>query len=862
MLKVHHFQAINKDLALLEQAESTRPDGEAIQEACDYSNFIVKKPWGYEYLALDNAQVAIWVLHIARKRKTSMHCHPRKTTGLVVLSGHVQCCSIEGYADLEQLDAVVIDKGCFHSTEANSESEIFPPSENGAWVMEIEAPSNKHDLIRANDTYGRAGKAYEGNNSMVDYANDWLKLHIPEHGKTDIQNYMGCMFHLSTGQYGDMVASVSGVVSVIEFRGPEADAIPGVEVGRIYETSILRELIHGHDVSNYVFLTISKEVEQMKLTDYVASFIADMGVKEVFAVSGGGAMHLVDSVGKSERLSYVAMHHEQAAAMAAEAYSRIAGIGVGLFTSGPGGTNALTGVACAWADSIPTLYISGQVTRDTLLEGTGLRQYGIQESDIVTLAKSITKYAVCVTDANDIRYELEKAAYLARNGRPGPVWIDIPLDVQSRQINPGELRGFVPPVEVNALQKKSTASQIDLCLTMLRSAERPVLICGYGVRLADAQKEFRELVDVLGIPVISSWTASDLLDSSNPYYVGRSGIFGDRASNFAVQNSDLLLIIGSRMSIPQVGYNYQTYAREARIVMVDIDQAEISKPSLHVDLGIVADARQFINGMLTRRDKIETHAAIAGWVQRCRTWKEKYPVVLPEYADLKNGVNSFYFVDMLADKLPADAVVVTDMGTSFTCTMQTFKIKLGQRLTTASGHAPMGYGLPGAIGACFANNSRKTICISGDGGLQMNIQELQTMIHLRLPIILFVINNGGYLTIKHMQQNHFGHYVGSEIGSGVSCPDLMKLAKAYEIPACRIPDQETLRRELDGVLAQQGPYICEILMPEDQPLIPRLSSLKKPDGTIISKPMEDLFPFLEREEFLENMIVKPVEILQ
>ena len=536
-------------------------------------------------------------------------------------------------------------------------------------------------------------------------------------------------------------------------------------------------------------------------------------------------------------------------------------MGVGLFTTGPGGTNALTGVACAWVDSIPTLYISGQVTRDTLLDGTGLRQYGIQESDIVTLTKPITKYAVSVTNEKDIRYELEKAAYLAKTGRPGPVWVDIPLDIQSRRINPSELRGFTPPAEVNTLRRKAFASQVETCLSMLRTAKRPVLVCGYGVRLAGAEQEFRELVETLGIPVVSSWTASDLLDTSNPHYVGRSGIFGDRPSNFAVQNADLLLIIGSRMSIPQVGYNYQTYAREARIVMVDMDPAEISKPSLHVDLGIVADAKLFITEMLTCLGKSRHRSAVAEWARRCQEWKVKYPVALPEYRDLVSGVNSFYFVDLLSDKLPADAVVVTDMGTSFTCTMQTFKVKLGQRLTTASGHAPMGYGLPGAIGACFGNGRRKTICVSGDGGLQMNIQELQTMAHFNLPIILFVINNGGYLTIKHMQQNHFGRYVGSETTSGLSCPDMMKVAHAYGIPATRIPDQKTLRHELDNVLAQRGPYICEILMPEDQPLIPRLSSLKKPDGMIISKPLEDLYPFLDRKEFKENMIIPPVEVL-
>lgn len=598
----------------------------------------------------------------------------------------------------------------------------------------------------------------------------------------------------------------------------------------------------------------------MKLSDYVFSFIADLGIKDVFAISGGGAMHLVQSLGMNKELNYIATHHEQAAAMAAESYARISGKpGVALVTSGPGGTNTITGVCGAWVDSIPTIFISGQVTSDTLIGNTGLRQFGIQESNIVELVRSVTKYAVTVTDPTMIKYHLQKALYLATSGRPGPVWLDIPLDIQSASINPDDLVSFIPDdikkIDANLLLKRQVAEFIKL----LKNAKRPVIISGYGIRLAKAENEYLKLVEKLGIPIISSWTTSDLLPYDHELYIGRSGIMGDRAGNFTVQNSDLLLIIGSRMSIPQVGHKHGTFAREAKKIMVDIDEFELKKPSIKVDIPIQADAKEFIGELLHQIDEQNLNMKVADWLQKCNHWKRKYPVVLPEYRKNEEAVNSFYFVDVLSEKLDDSAVVVTDMGTSFTCTMQSFKPKKGQRFFTSSGHASMGFGLPGAIGACFANNKKKTICISGDGGLQMNIQELQTIVHYNLPIILFVLNNNGYLTIKLMQQNHFGQCVGSDKNSGVSCPDIIKVAKAYGIKTDRIANHNELHAKIDAVLAEPGPFVCEIIMPENQPLIPKLSSAKRPDGTFVSRPLEDLYPFLDREEFFENMIIAPVD---
>ena len=831
----------------------------------DYSNVIVKKPWGYEYLVFKNDFVAIWMLQIIRKRKTSMHAHPNKKTGLVLLSGNAACSHSEGIIGLNPMDGVVIEEGVFHSTEACSPHLIQPLSENGIWVMEIESPPIKTDLVRIKDEYGRSGTSYEGVDNMVFEPKKCLRIQAPRAKEIVREELLDYVFTIRQGPFSkeENYPNPDALVSIIAKNDITKSYNPYLNVG---ELSTFREFCDNtkqEDLSDCMILTIDKAQTLVKLSDYIFSFIAELGVREVFAVCGGAAMHLVDSLGMNKHLKYIATHHEQAAAMAAEAYARISGKpGVVLVTSGPGGTNTITGVCGAWIDSIPVIFISGQVTTDTLIGDTGLRQFGIQEVDIAKLVKPITKYAVTVTDPNLIKYHMQKAIYLATNGRPGPVWLDIPLDIQSRLINLNNLIPFNPDEFVQINRQSLLKTQVAECVKLLQGARRPIIIIGYGIRLAKAEKEFQQLIEKLKIPIVSSWTASDLVPTNYEFYVDRSGIFGGRAGNFTVQNADLLLIIGSRMSIPQVGYNYRTFAREARKIMIDIDEIELKKPSLNLDIPINADIKEFINELLIHLEKNKIAFDVKDWIGQCQKWKFKYPVVLPEYKENKGAVNSFYFIDILSEKLGNDAVVVTDMGTSFTCTMQAFKTKAGQRLFTSSGHASMGFGLPGAIGACFANGRKKTICISGDGGLQMNIQELQTLVHYKLPIILFVLNNGGYLTIKLMQQNHFGRYVGSDASSGLSCPDIIKVANAYGIKAERILNNDELHKKIDNVLAQDGPFVCEIIMPENQPLIPRVSSLKKPDGTIVSKPLEDLYPFLSREEFMENMIVKPIEILK
>mgnify|MGYP001357579392 CR=1 FL=1 len=843
--------------------KSLKFNGKAKKEGSDFSDVIVKKPWGYEYLVFENEFVAIWILHLVRKKKTSMHCHPKKRTGLILLSGQATFRHLEEELELKEWDGVDIDRGVFHSTEACSDLQISPVSENGIWIMEIESPPQKDDLVRLNDEYGRAGVSYEGKDSMVFEPKECLKLKIPPDGEVFLKEFLSINFRVQKGTIDNIACypDNNALVSVIGCSSQKLSDNPFLSIGGVASFGDFNENTKNEDLSNFTMLIIEQEPATQKLSDYVASFISKLGVTDVFSVSGGGAMHLVDSVGKHEKVAYIAMHHEQAASYAAEGYARISGKpGVALVTTGPGGTNAVSGVYGAWIDSIPTIFIAGQVPRNQMINDTGLRQYGVQESDMVTLVKPITKYAAVVDDPAMIRFHMEKALHLATSGRPGPVWLDIPLDVQSQLVNPREMIPFYP--DETKLKELSAPSdrQISQCMQMLKKAKRPVLISGYGIRLAKGENEFIELVGKLNIPVVCSWTSSDLISSDDDRFIGRCGIFGDRAGNFSVQNADLILVIGSRLSIPQTGYNPKAFAREAQIIIVDIDLAELEKPFFDAQLPIQADAKIFMRDLINKIDQEDEQSLdVDDWRKKCIGWKEKYPVVLPEYKDEKDVVNSFYFVDVLARKMDETAVICTDMGTSFTCTMQSFQIKKGQRLFTSSGHAPMGFGLPGAIGACFANGRKKTVCISGDGGLQMNIQELQTLVNYQLPVILFVLNNGGYLTIKLMQQNHFGRYVGAEKSSGLSCPDIIKVGQAYGIGTEKISNHQELDAKINSVLEQKGPFICEIMMSDTQPLIPRVSSIKKPDGAIVSQPLENLFPFLSKKEFEENMIVKPLE---
>jgi len=597
----------------------------------------------------------------------------------------------------------------------------------------------------------------------------------------------------------------------------------------------------------------------MRLSDYVAQFIAKKGVKHVFLVSGGGSMFLDDSIGNCKEIRYICNHHEQACAFAAEGYARMKDdIGVLIVTTGPGGTNAITGVAGAWLDSIPMVVISGQV-RKQQMRYDSIRQIGDQEINIIDLVEPITKYSAVVENKEDIRFHLEKGWHLAKSGRPGPIWIDIPLDIQSAEIDAEKLAGFIPEKE-NSENEQKIAEQINRTLELLKKSQRPLIIAGNGIRLAGAVEEFRELIDILRMPVVTAINGNDLVNEDYEFYCGRPGIMGQRSANFAIQNCDLLISIGSRLMLRQIGFNYELFAREAKKVIVDIDEAELGKKTLTPDIPICCDAKKFIGLLRSRIQKIAGFRVICDdWKKQCKKWRMDYPVILPDQRMQEKFVNSYRFIEVLGSKLNPDDPVITTNGTANVCTMQCIKLKKGQRLITNSGLASMGYGLPAAIGACLANNNKRVICLEGDGSLQMNIHELQTLVHYKLPVKMFVLNNDGYLSIKMTQNAYFeGRYVGADPSSGVTTPDLMKIANAYGIPAVRINNHNELSEKIDFVLESIGPAIGEIMMDPLQPLIPKLSSIRTSDGKMVSKPLEDMSPLLPREEFRANMIVKTV----
>lgn len=595
----------------------------------------------------------------------------------------------------------------------------------------------------------------------------------------------------------------------------------------------------------------------MRVADYIAQFIADheQTAKTIFMVSGGGNMHLIDALGKNEGLQYVCNHHEQACAMAAEGYARVSNkIGIAYVTTGPGGTNAITGVMGAWLDSIPMMIISGQVKFETTIASQpelNLRQLGDQEINIVDIVRPITKYAVMITDKNSVRYHLEKAVYEAKHGRPGPVWLDIPLDIQGAQVEPRELEGFTAPAESNEDLK------IDEVIAALKKAKRPVIIAGNGIALSGAVSEFRELAKQLNIPVIGTFARYDIFNDDDALYAGRFGSIGHRAGNFAVQNSDLILAIGARLNVRAVSYNWACFGREAVKIVVDIDDNELKKHTLTVDIPVHADAGAFIKALLLScNDPLDCD----DWVKQCQNYRNSFPTIIPQRQAGGEKVDSYNFFDVLSDCATDDAIFVLGNGTACVSSYQSLRLKGSQKVVVNSGCASMGYDLPAAIGAWYASQDRPVICVTGDGSMQMNIQELQTIIHNKIPLKLFVLNNEGYISIRNTQRGFFsGNFVGSGCESGVSCPDTLKIAEAYGYTGMRICNQYNLKEQLQSALQSPGPVICEIMLDPEEKMEPKLSSEKKPDGRMVSKPLEDMYPFLDRGLFEQQMLVKSLQ---
>jgi len=595
----------------------------------------------------------------------------------------------------------------------------------------------------------------------------------------------------------------------------------------------------------------------MRVADYIAQFIAehDQTAKTVFLVSGGGNMHLIDALGRNDKLRYVCNHHEQASAMAAEGYARVTNqIGVAYVTTGPGGTNAITSVMGAWVDSIPMLIVSGQVKFETTIASQpalNLRQLGDQEINIVDIVRPITKYVIMVADKNTIRYHLEKAVYEAKHGRPGPVWIDVPLDIQGAQVEPEFLKRFTPPFEPDYDLK------IGQVVAALKRSERPVIIAGNGIVLSGAIKPFRDLAAKIGIPVIGTFARYDIVKESDPYYAGRFGTVGHRAGNFAVQNSDFVIAIGARLNVRAISYNWGYFAREAKKVVVDIDENELKKHTIKVNIPVCADAGAFIRALSEAYEvPMPVHKE---WLLRCCGYRKAFPSIVEKRQKVERKVDSYCFFDVLSECATESTVFVFGNGTACVSSYQSLRLKQGQNVVVNSGCASMGYDLPAAIGACYSAMDRPVICVTGDGSIQMNIQELQTIVHNQLPIKLFVLNNEGYASIRNTQQAFFnGHFVGCDLGSGVSCPDIIKVAEAYGLKGRRIEDQQGLEMQINAVLSEDGPVVCEVMLDPNEKMEPKLTSEIKPDGRMVSKPLEDMYPFLDREVFKKQMVIKTV----
>lgn len=592
----------------------------------------------------------------------------------------------------------------------------------------------------------------------------------------------------------------------------------------------------------------------MRVADYIWKTLADKGVWHVFLVTGGGAMHLNDALGLERRIKYVCNLHEQACAMAAEGYARASGTpGVINVTTGPGGTNALTGVMGAWLDSVPMVIVSGQIKRATMITACPnlkLRQLGDQEYNIVDAVKPMTKFAKTVMSVEEVPQVLEDAWRICQEGRPGPVWIDVPLDIQAAEMVPRA------KCEVRSAEGRETGDvgrEAVQIAEALKAAKRPAIIVGSGVHNAHCEELFLKVAESLNIPVLTSISGIDLIPSDHPLFFGRPGILGERPANLIMQNSDLFIVLGTRMGIRICGYAYETVARAAKKVMVDIDPNELEKPTFRPDVKICADAGDFLRALAVELPSLGPKAE---WLDYCRRMKAKYPVILPEHRARTDYVSSYVLPEAIMRHAPDPLTVVTSNGIAYTSTFQAIPIRKGMRMFSNEACASMGYGLPAAIGAAFADAGRTVVCFEGDGSIQMNIQELQTLLNYKLPVKLFVYNNGGYLSIKTTQRAFFnGRFMGSEAGSGVILPSFEKIAAAYGLPYFRLKNNQVLDVKLPEIFATEGPALVEVMLDPFEKLGPKAASKKLPDGTMVSAPLEDMAPFLPREEFAANMLI-------
>lgn len=827
----------------------------------DYSKVVVKKPWGYEYLIFSNEAIAVWILYLKAGAQTSMHCHPGKKTSLVVLEGKVTCSTLTGGLDRSGGEGVLIDKGVFHQTAAISEG--------GAFVMEIETPVNKRDLARLKDKYGRKGKGYETEDQHSFNTQNYNHISFQSSGiRHNLKKHFGqCSLtfkRLTDDKILDEILELNpeDVICILKGQLLGASNQLAIEVGDTMTVKAFKRLGRLGIGQDTEILVIKKVDRILKISDCVASFLSENKVKPVFIVPGEANVHLLDSIGRHEGLSFVCTQNEKSASLAVESFCKLrSGLGVLVVSSGASAANTVPGVANAWVDSVPVLVISGQARTDQDTDGR-VRQLGNKALSVVDLVEPITKYAVKVVDPAMIRYHLEKAVYLATEGRPGPVWVDLPIDIQGTFIDEEDLKRFDP----KELSSVATASgnefrrQILQMMDLLKRASRPVILAGSGIRIAKAAEEFLELIDKLKVPVLASRRGADLVPDDHPRFFGRPGTYGQRSANFVIQNCDLLISIGSRLSIPLIGRNTKAFARGARKVVVDIDPDELEKPTLKPDIPLAMDAGQFIRECLSLLPV--SLPSFAPWMECCRAWRLKFPPdsytgpsLPPDPPD--NGlIYPLSLLRILSDELRENDVLVADGGATLIYTLLAFRFKSGQRLISSTGLELPGFALAGAIGASAARDRKPVVCLCEDRGFQVSIQDLQTILDYRLPIKVLILKSKGHSIIRNIQRDYFGsRFVGTDHEIRLGSAPLIEIAKAFGFPTFEAAHTGQLPSTLREWFNVAGPAVCEIQVEDDQHKIPRPGFAIRDDHKWVAKPLEDMYPLLDRKTLQENMMI-------
>ncbi len=820
----------------------------------DYAKVVVRKPWGYEYLLFGSDAIAVWILYLKRGAQTSMHCHPKKKTSLVVLEGEVVCSTVSERLPRTAGQGLLLERGVFHQTTAVSDT--------GAFVMEIETPVDKRDLVRLKDRYGRERLGYE----------------TPDHYSGNIQNYNYVSLNHHAGiaynrkkRFGECSLTFQRVETPGELStllGLNADDVLCVLRGRLADdrgglahevgdTVTMRDLagVGGLGVGTGVELLVIKRIDTIiKVSDYIANFLRERRVGGIFAAPGEATVHLLDSIGRTEGLGFICCQSERSASLAAEGYGKVhAECAVLIVSSGGSGLSALPGVGNAWIDSVPMLVLSGQTRTDQYAEGR-LRQLDNKSLNIVDIVRPMTKYAVRVEDPASIRSHLERALALATGGRPGPVWLDLPIDVQGMTIDAGELKPCEPP-EVHAAAR-TAGSQIPTVIAWLREAQRPVLLAGNGIRIAEAQPELLALIDRWRIPVLTSRRGADLVPEDHPRFFGRPGVYGQRRANFVIQNADLVLSVGCRLSIPLIGRNSKAFARAAKKIMVDIDPEELRKPTVTPDLAIPLDAKAFLAELLRRAEDVGDHAS---WLEQCRRWSGRFPP-LGSIDAPPDRLLPHLVVRALSELMPPEALLVVDGGSPVHKVMQSFRVKPGHRLISSTGLELPGFAVACAIGACVSRGRAPVACLSEDRGFHVGVPDLQTVMDYHLPITCVVFKSRGNSNLRKIQRDYFGErYVGTDQEMVFGAPDLTAIARAYGMAVFEVNRPEELLPTMEAALRQGGPAICAIQVDDDQDLVPRIGFTVTEDGRWIAKPLEDMHPYLDRSSLRDNMLIPLVE---